>query len=280
MIAYLLLIVSILFAVINNAFYHKLSDEGEYNHFLFTAVSSLVWVFILSPNGNISEVQCIEVVFGVLFGIVQAMFLFFKMRAMSSGPVSITSVVGNCSMLLVTVMGVFLFHECVNIVQVIGICAIIASIILCVDPKSDMKMTVRWKMNCIFFFAFATALSIIQKIFSKTTGSGSNMMMITAIVMVLILFLLSLCSKEKLILTKRQIGYALVCGIFSCGYNRLNIYLSGVLPTAVFYPIFNGALVLLTTIIGGTVFREHFSKKQLIGIITGIIAIILIGVIF
>lgn len=273
---YFLLAISVFLAVSNNVLYHKLSGMGNYNRFLFTAVSSLIWLFILLPAG-ISGIKSGEIIFGVIYGIVQSLFLFFKMRAMSSGPISITSVVSNCSMLLTTILGIFLFSESVGFFQAVGVACILISVFMCTDAKADMEMSVKWKIYCLCFFVCAASVGIIFKYFSKTNGNGNNMMIVSAITMVLVMTGLSFTSAEKMKLSKSQLLIAFLAGLVSCGYNRLNLFLSGALPSVVFFPIFNGSIVLLCSVTGAVFFKERFSLKQLSGIIIGIIAIALIG---
>lgn len=276
---YILLAVAVLLAVSNNAIYHKLGGAGQNSRFFFTAVSSVVWLAVLLCGG-VTAIQPVELWFGVLYGAVQAMFLFFKMQAMSSGPISITSVVSNCSMLLTTVFGVLFFMESVGVLQVIGVCAIVVSVLLCTDPKADMQMTARWKLYCLGFFVFAASVGIIFKFFARTSGNGNNMMVVSAVTMVVLMMLLSFARGESKKLDKTQLVCALLAGAVSCGYNRLNLYLSGVLPTVVQFPIFNGAVVLFSTLSGVVLYKETFSKKQRIGILIGLIAIIFVSGVF
>ena len=275
---YMLLTASIIFAVLNNILYHKLGSLGRYHNFFFTAVSSLVWLFILAPGANYKAFGKAELIFGIIYGTVQAMFLFFKMKAMSSGPVSVTSVVSNCSMVLTTILGILIFNEDVSILQMVGATLILLSVFLCVDPKADMKMTLKWKLYCIGFFFFAAAVGVIFKLFSKAEGSGSSMMIISAITMVISLMLLSFLIERKPHITGKQAIFALLCGALSCGYNRINLYLSGELPSVVFFPVFNGSIVLLSSLSGMFIFKEKLSFKQMLGILTGICAIIILAV--
>ena len=276
---YILLTLSILLAVAVNTVYHKLAELGTYNRFFFTACSSLVWLVALAWGGR-APLTVTEVAFGVAYGAVQGLFLYFKMQAMRTGPLSVTSVVGNCSMLLTTVFGVLVFSESVGVFQVLGVVAILLSVVLCTDPKADMAMTTRWKWYCGGFFVFAASVGIIFKLFARTAGNGNNMMLVSAATMVVVMFALSFTQKEKRHLTRGQMLCALLAGAASCGYNRLNLYLSGALPTVVFFPIFNGAVVLGTTLAGAALFRETFTKKQLIGIAVGMAAILCLSGLF
>ena len=69
--------------------------------------------------------------------------------------------------------------------------------------------------------------------------------------------------------------YILGSGLFGCVYNRLNIFLAGWLPSVVFYPTFNGAVILLSTLCGLLLFRERLRARQTIGMIAGIAALLL-----
>ncbi|MBR6603049.1 MAG: EamA family transporter [Clostridia bacterium] len=274
---YLLLFLSILFAVLNNILYHKLSELGKYDNFFFTAMSSFVWLAVLAPLADFGALNKAELIFGIIYGTVQAMFLFFKMKAMSTGPVSVTSVVSNCSMVLTTLMGIIIFSEKVTLLQIAGSALILLSVFLCVDPKSDMKMTLKWKIYCVFFFVFAAAVGIIFKLFSAYEASGANMMSVAAISMVICLSLLSFAIEKKPKPKRIHILFAVLCGILSCFYNRINVFLSGALPSVVFFPIFNGSIVLFSSISGALIFKEQLSKKQYFGILTGILAIIILA---
>ena len=71
---------------------------------------------------------------------------------------------------------------------------------------------------------------------------------------------------------------ALVSGLLSCLYNRLNIYLSGALDGVIFFPSFNGGVVVLSTVVSMIIFKEKLSAKQLIGLLLGISGICIIGI--
>ena len=71
---------------------------------------------------------------------------------------------------------------------------------------------------------------------------------------------------------------ALLAGILSCAYNRLNIYLSGAMIGAVFFPCFNGGVVVLSTTLSVLILRERLRAIQVLGIALGIAGICVIGI--
>ena len=56
--------------------------------------------------------------------------------------------------------------------------------------------------------------------------------------------------------------------------NKYNLYLSGVMDSAVFFPIVNGGGLLLATLAAVLLFRERLSKKQWIGVFFGIASVV------
>lgn len=64
----------------------------------------------------------------------------------------------------------------------------------------------------------------------------------------------------------------------SCGYNRLNITLSGTLDAILFFPAFNGGVIFLSAILSVFCLREKMSLCRTLGIFIGIVSICIIGI--
>ena len=54
----------------------------------------------------------------------------------------------------------------------------------------------------------------------------------------------------------------------------MNLYLSGVMDSAVFFPIVNGGGFVLATIAAVLLFKEKLSTKQWIGVVLGIASVV------
>ena len=296
---YIFLVLSILFAVSNNILLHYYNDESKKcNIFAFNTFVSLIWAGILFIiSGGIGQVSLTTILYGIAYGVSMASFLFFKMASLGSGPVSITSLIGCCSLIVPSLVGIFVWNESVNVLQIIGLLALIVSIFLCVDPKSDIKISKKWIIYCVAFFTCAGVSAVIQKAFNKTdvSAEGNVMMVITALtafVCFLALYLITKFSNGKKsaknTLTKSvnksffkyNAIFIVLCGIVSCCYQRLNVYLAGALSGIVFFPIFNGSLIFLSCLSGVVLFKEKLSTKQILGLVFGTLSIMLIGNVF
>ena len=61
----------------------------------------------------------------------------------------------------------------------------------------------------------------------------------------------------------------LVSGACIAANNKLNLYLSGVMDTAIFFPIVNGGGLVLTSLAAFIIFKEKLSLLQWIGLVIG-----------
>lgn len=285
----ILLTISILFAVVNNLLFHGFKNKGLRGMgdiLLFNALLSGVWIIILSVMNKGNAISAVSWAWGGLYGVVTAAFLLCKMQAMATGPVSITSFTGCSSLLLSTAFGVIFFKEVVSPIQVCGVVILIFALFLTLaNPSkgtSDKTMSKSWYIWCFLFFVCSGATGIIFKLHQSSSARNEvNQMMLAASVVSAAVFLItSLLVQYKTDKTLPKIKapapiFVLLCGIVSCGYNRLNISLSGMLPSIVFFPVFNGSVILFASLAAAIIFREKITKRQIIGIAVGTIALIM-----
>jgi drug/metabolite transporter (DMT)-like permease len=66
----------------------------------------------------------------------------------------------------------------------------------------------------------------------------------------------------------------LVSGVCGAVNNKLNLYLSGVIDSVVFFPVVNGGGLVLTTLASLLIFKERLRTKQWIGILFGIASVL------
>ena len=284
------LLITIFAASLNSVLLHKLPKENDV--FTFNFICSVIWFIVLFAINGFSITFSKEIVFwGILYGIVQMFFLIFKTKAMGAGPVSITTLIGNCSLLLSTVVGIIVWKESISRMQILGIAMLIVAFFLCTYSKSQDSKSKIWVFYCVFFFACAAGVGITFKGYSKSLVDSeeraNDMMIIASIAMMVLLAVkkgldMFLAQKknekiEKISYDKTHLWIALSSGVLSCVYNRLNIVLAGKLPAAVFYPCFNGGVILLSLILSIILLKERLTLRQTIGLMIGTTAVLVIG---
>jgi drug/metabolite transporter (DMT)-like permease len=159
------------------------------------------------------------------------------------------------------------------------------ALFLCINPKrSGEKLSAKWFVSCIAFFCAGGFIGMFYKVFGGSDFSGEiNAMMLSASVASCILFFavgFSLNKLKKLELPKIHkdaIWYVIFAGITGCIYIRLNVSLSAIIPSAVFFPVANGGIVVITTLVGAFLFKEKLNRIQISGVLLGLAALIITG---
>ena len=245
----------------------------------------------------------ITVLYGAGYGLLMAGFLFFKMKAMTAGPILLTSLLGCSSFILTTIFNTVYWKENMDVFSVIGMLLMLIALYLITikDRKTqaeegEKRVLVGWMIYCIFFLLFAASTGIIFKFHQTYDKSNTNQMMIVAAIVAVLTFLslyglsMMFSRQEKIAKTENSqevktskkegcalLGFMIAAGVVSCVYNRLNVYLTGMLPSVLFFPIFNGAVIMLASIAGVFIFKEKLTKRQVMGVGCGVLAIILIS---
>lgn len=206
------------------------------------------------------------------------------MQALSTGPASITSFIGCSSLLLSTGFGILYFEEKASTVQLIGIVLLLFSLFLILNPKqaASVKKQKLWYCWTGLFFIFSGATGIFFKLHqsSPVRNEINQMMLAAAITSTILFFILSIVFQFKTDRTMPRVKssaviYIIAGGICSCIYNRLNIFLSGSLPSIVFFPLFNGGVILLTSLSAAITFREKITSHQFFSIILGFLSLVM-----
>lgn len=288
-----LILLSIVFASLNSVVLHKSDLSGGSAVYKFNMLGAAVWcVCLFSLNGFKLHIDRTILFWGVVYGITQALFILFKTLAMNCGAVSVTTLIGNSSLLISVIFCFFVWKEPINIADIIGLVILMLGIVCSTYEKKNNScetkslISRKWVFYSIFFLVFAASVGISFKGFGKTgkINFAGDMMIVASLVMLVSFALMSLFTtkldktQQPFKVQKEFIIYALLSGCLSCGYNRINIFLSSVVDAVIFFPSFNGGVVFLSAILSVIILKEKLKLKTSIGIVLGIIGICIIGI--
>jgi hypothetical protein len=109
---YYFLAFSIIFASLNSIILNRAKLKGKSDIFFFNFLVSAMWcvIFFILNKGNF-YINKNVFLWGLIYGITQAFFVFFKTLAMGNGPVSITTLIGNFSLLVSVMVSLALWNE-------------------------------------------------------------------------------------------------------------------------------------------------------------------------
>ena len=278
--------------IAKNSFSKNVSSTQR-GYQIFNMVSSVICALvILAYSGFKLDGSIYSLIIGALFGIVTAIAAIFNLAAVSVGPLSYTTVIISSSTVITAISGLF-FGEIPSIPQWIGIAFMMVCIVLATKKKEDdrnKKTSVKWLVFSFLAAIFTAGVGLLQKVHQESDHSEelSLMLFIAFIVSTLFSFVLYLMSlkKDPPIFAQKNgskkkaailLGALLfVVGIAIALNNIINLYLVGVMKSAVFFPIINGGHLILSTLAGLLLFKEKLTAKQWIGIIFGIAATFLL----
>ena len=285
--SYLLLGLTIALASANGTILHIKRNDPHSCGAGFNAIVCAVWVPLLPLIGGVTlRPTGATVLWGCVYGVAMAGFFFTKTGALGCGPIGPTTMIGSCSMLIPTLAGAALFGEKIAPAQAAGLALLLCSFALNAQGGTKRGMSRRWLLYCIAFFAFSGLTGLTMKAHQNSLGKAEigTMLWISALVSTGMFLLMSAPKRQLRTLAKEMDLFrwvcAVLCGVVSCLYNRINTGLSGALPGVVFFPIYNGGVILLNAVLGRLFFKEKLGALRLIGLGLGILAILLLGGVF
>ncbi len=288
----LLLIVTVIAnsvgSAFNNLFGKKFvkSNTDITRLMMFSSLFSIVtFVIVALFNGGLHMPSLYTVLMGVLFGMILVGFSLCNYRALAIGSFAYTSLFASCGMVLSVAFSVVWFHESVDVFQIIGVILILIMFYFNANPKKNEQVSVKWLVFALLVFILNGSFGIMQRLFQAYTPDGEPQMaefLITAFLFTAIASFAVVAKSKKSVakvfdFDKRIIAVAVVVGICTALTHRINLYLSGAMPSIIFFPIANGASVVLCAVISAIVFKEKYNAKQYVGLGFGIAAILLLS---
>ena len=123
-------------------------------------------------------------------------------------------------------------------------------------------------------------LGIVQKIHQESeVANQRNTLILIAVIFSFSVSLLFFLIKKKSgkQITRKNASFCTMVGMSFACCNMLNTYLTGELATAIFFPLINIGSILSSLILGLIVYREKITKKDIIILTLGFLAIILVN---
>lgn len=291
----ILLILSLLAALVSSIarkYYTDKNPTGLSGGFVFNAVGCLTAAVILLCWEGFSSPSAFTLLLAVFFGAITAVQGITNIAALQVGPLSYTSVIISFSTLISALSGVMFFNESLGWAQMLGIVLMLASFVLAAkNDGKEKKITFKWLALCLVCFIATGGIGVMQKVHQNSTYHGE----LNEFLVIAFLSSAIICVIFSVFLKRRELQPAdtndkknkkhaqlrlmfvilLINGICIAVNNKFNLYLSGAMDSAIFFPIVNGGGLVLTTLAAVLFFKEQLSTKQWLGIGFGIASVIL-----
>ncbi|MEA4888365.1 MAG: EamA family transporter [Clostridiaceae bacterium] len=269
--------------IIKNYFCNRISG-GSDDRQVYNGATSLSAAVILLLWGGISSVSSFTVVLGIAFGIVTALQQISCLKAMERGSWAYTSVIISLSTLIPALSGMLFWNERISWPQIAGLAMMAGCLILSADYRADRKkLSFQWLFYCFITFVCTGLVGVMQKWHQNSDSKSElNAFLIVAF------FISFIYSAVSYALPRRRnskkngqssgswptVVLLIGGGVCMAVNNKLNLFLSGVMESAVFFPIVNGGGLVLTTVAAVILFRERLTLKQWIGLSFGVASVV------
>lgn len=290
----ILIIMTLIVGTTNNVtrgFYSKKFSSSQTGFHILNIGVSLICAFILSAFCGF-DIACSPFTFwlGCAFGVATALQAIAYMSALNLGPLSITTVIVSLSTIITALSGLF-WNETITIFQIVALLLMIVCFVLSAKKdEQSKKANAKWLVILCVAFLLSGAIGILQKIHQMSEHSAELYQFLTIAFIVSALlsvaFLPFVWKRDKqngIFMCKtdsknvaKLFSLVVVTGVCVAFNNAINLFLSGELPAAIFFPIVNGGGLVLGVISGLVFFKEKPTVKQYLGLGAGIAAMMLL----
>jgi len=262
----------------------KYSEQKELNRYLITSINYLIAFSIslsLGVNLNNSP-QMLNIAFlgmagGVFFFL---SFVFYQVCIRKSGA-SLSGAFGKMGILLPMIFSIFIWNEIPGIIQWIGICTALFSIIMVYLPTKNVnnkKNISHFHYFLIFLFIFGGMAEFFNKIFQYYFSADYKstflfFLFITAFV-ISSLFVLTKNRKRP---TRRDVLTGIIVGIPNYFSSYFLIISLDSIKASIAFPIYSAGSILLINLGSMILYREKLRKIEKIAIVLSAFALVLVN---
>ena len=165
--------------------------------------------------------------------------------------------------------------------KIIGILLMLVSFVFAVEREGEKrKGSFAWLLLCITVFVSTGGIGIMQKVHQTSPHKAElDIFLVLAFGVTAIVSLIAAAfmknggsgASDAPKAEKNRLG-----GVCVAANNKLNLFLSGVMETSVFFPIANGGAVALSTLAAFFLFKERLSVRRWIGLAIGVLSVVLL----
>lgn len=262
-------------------------DSVLYNAMFFAsvAVALAVALPLSAPTATIIGMSSVHSISYAAFQIIYSV-------ALTCGPVSLTVLIINFSVLIPTALSVVALGDKLYFTQMIGIAFLIISMVLsCNKTEDEQKATKKWLFLTITCLLTNGVGSCVQKIFyetktAKLIPNSDNTYLVclyvfSAIVSCIVYaFVANTGKKEKSTFwfSKNVLFYSIAVGVIIAVFQKMYMMGNKCIPGTFMFPTYYGLQSLGMSLIGIVFFKDRLTVKQKIGILFGIACIAMMNV--
>ena len=227
----------------------------------------------------------------MLFGCFFSICVFTNLKALEDGPLSLTTLIVNFSLIFPLIYSFCFLGEPVTPVRISGIVLLVICMFLFTNPKvtGEKKISLKWLLLSVVSMLCNGLLAVVSKIYAMASDNAYASQYLVccylfATITSLILFavLRSKQKKEERIAPRDffvpvMILLFLLIGCANFVMNLMVVLLATLMDGAIVYPAVQGGGPMIAVIGSRLFFGEQIAWKKWIAILLGVAAIVLLN---
>lgn len=284
-----------LYALISSAFYAVQNIAcKEYGRRFAPSVRGLTLMVFLAMSVQCAAMAAVGGAVGIairpmllaaVFGATFVLTFMCMTKAMAIGPLGVTALIGNCSMVITSCVGIAFWGEEMTWCKGIGTLLILAMLALSgLSSRGGQKGGAKWMALTALFLLGNVALSVIQHEVTAIPGVSAYAFNFWSSVFSVLFCLLGLCAmrlRGGFPGWRDRFGQLLACatgvGIGTAGGNAFAIEVLKHLQAVVAFPVRQGVLVLMMWAAGRLIYHDKPGKWDALILISGLAGIVLMN---
>ena len=255
--------------------------------FFVALLSSLL--FVIPQLDGLFKISGFSFVLSIFFGISSAVTQIMQTKALGNGPTSTVTLIFSCGFLIPIFYGLAFWDEAVSLPQWAGVILLVVSLTLSIGKSEQRGKRLVWIPFAVIAMLCSGASAVLQKThqyseFSKEISFFLVYCLFFSTVFTGLAFLLTKgetkkeaknLNKKRAFLEKMLLPVCL--GAFAASLSFLNLTLAGKISSVIQFPTYNVGSMLLISILSAIIYKDKTTRRQNIGFLIGIVAILVIG---
>ena len=225
---------------------------------------------------------------GILLGLCNVVFQVSYNLAMARGPVSLTGVCTNFSIVVPLIVGFTVLGEAFTLTKGIALALVAVAFVLMQRKDGDKKANLVWLLLTLCATLSAGVSNVVMSVFKTLpVADERNLLIIVSngfaavlsIVTALVFGAFRKRSEGKLLMPMSvpDLLWSLFAGVTLAVYQPLSMLALTAIDVTVYYPVTGALAVIFLMVSGIIIFREKPSAKQLVGAAMGLVAVVLLN---
>ncbi len=284
MLAAIFILTSTVTSLIEGILIKKYNQKYSSGGFIFTAIVSLfsMLFFLITDRGGLNF-DFAMLPYGIISGILYCLASFLTFVALGCGPFALSMLILSYSGIFSIIYGIFFLKEDIKVFTAAGILLMFVSLFLTRNQKSqnEKKANLKW-LVCIAVSAVGCGMfTVIQRMQQIRFDNAvtNEYMIVTLGISAIILFAIGLVKDRKNLkyILRHGTVYSAFAGFSNGATNFLVLVANGLMNISVLSPVRAGAKIVLSFLISRFIFKEKFLVRQVIGVLIGAAAIVLLN---